>query len=381
MAAAESPLPAPPDTGPAARPAGADFTRQPFVLAWELTRACNLACVHCRAEAQLRRHPHELTTTEALAVIDDIATFDVPPTLILTGGDPMRRDDLIDLIAHATARGVRCTLTPAGTPLASHRRLEVARDAGVQRIAISLDGSTAARHDAFRRVAGSFGWTLEIARAAADLGLPLQIHTTLCRRTVDDLPAIANLADDLGAAVWAVFCLVPTGRATISDELSPEAYEETFAWLAGRSETAHWSLKLTEGYHYRRVLAQRGQNPLPPREGPAGSRAPGPVNAGNGFCFISHTGDVCPSGFLPVVTGNVRAASVVALYREHPVFRALRDPQLLQGKCGACAFKRLCGGSRSRAYVHAGDYLASDPACAYLPPGYAGHDPETQPCA
>ena len=381
MAAAESPLPAPPDTGPAARPAGADFTRQPFVLAWELTRACNLACVHCRAEAQLRRHPHELSTTEALAVIDDIASFDVPPTLILTGGDPMRRADLIDLIAHATARGVRCTLTPAGTPLASQRRLEAARDAGVQRIAISLDGSTASRHDAFRRVTGSFGWTLEIARAAAELGLPLQVHTTLCRRTADDLPAVANLVDDLGAAVWAVFCLVPTGRATVSDELSPEAYEETFTWLAERSETANWSLKLTEGYHYRRVLAQRGQNPLPPREGPAGSRAPGPVNAGNGFCFISHTGDVCPSGFLPIVTGNVRDTSVVALYRHHPVFRDLRDPQRLRGKCGDCPFKRLCGGSRSRAYVHAGDYLASDPACSYLPPGYTGNDVEAQPCA
>ncbi|MCA9880287.1 MAG: radical SAM protein, partial [Thermomicrobiales bacterium] len=176
-------------------PAGVDFTRQPFVLAWELTRACNLACVH--AEAQLRRDPRELSTAEALTVIDDIATFDVPPTLILTGGDPMRRTDLIDLITHATARGVRCTLTPAGTPLASRSRLEAARDAGVQRIAISLDGSTADRHDAFRRVAGSFGWTLDIARVAADLGLPLQIHTTLCRRTVDDLPAIADLAERL----------------------------------------------------------------------------------------------------------------------------------------------------------------------------------------
>lgn len=375
MAAADFP------TGPAIRPASADFTRQPFVLAWELTRACNLACVHCRAEAQLRRDPRELSTTEALAVIDDIATFEIPPTLILTGGDPMRRADLIELIAHATTRGVRCTLTPAGTPLASHRRLEGARDAGVQRIAISLDGSTAARHDAFRRVAGSFGWTLEIARATADLGLPLQVHTTLCRRTVDDLPAIANLVEDLGAVVWAVFCLVPTGRATISDELSPEVYEETFAWLAERSETARWSLKLTEGYHYRRVLAQRGKNPLPLREGPAGSRAPGPVNAGNGFCFISHTGDVCPSGFLPVVTGNVRNTSVVKLYRDHPVFRELREPQLLRGKCGACPYKRLCGGSRSRAYAHAGDYLASDPACGYVPPAFAGSGPENQPCA
>lgn len=352
-----------------------DFTRQPFVLAWELTRACNLACVHCRAAAQLRRDPRELSTTEALAVIDDIARFDVPPTLILTGGDPMRRGDVIELIAHATARGVRCTLTPAGTPLASPRRLAAARDAGLTRVAISLDGSHPARHDAFRQVPGSFGWTLNIARATAALGLPLQVHTTLCQRTLDDLPAIAELVEELGALVWAVFCLVPTGRATVSDELDAQTYEKTFAWLARRSEIARWSLKLTEGYHYRRVLAQRGKDPLRKTGiAPADAigRAPAPVNAGNGFCFISHTGEVCPSGFLPVVTGNVRQDSVVELYRMHPVFRELRDPALLTGKCGQCEFRRLCGGSRSRAYAHSGDYLGTDLACAYIPPGHAG---------
>lgn len=354
-------------------PARADFTRQPFVLAWEMTRACNLACVHCRAEAQLRRNPYELSTAEARAFIDDVARFDVPPTLILTGGDPMRRPDLIDLIRHATARGIRCALTPAGTPLASRQRLEEARDAGLQRIAISLDGVTPERHDAFRRVQGSFGWTLAIARVARALGVPLQVHTTLCTRTVDDLPAMAELVDDLGAAVWAVFCLVPTGRASISDELSPEAYEETFAWLTRRSECARWSLKLTEGYHYRRVLAQQGRHPLRRPGGSAANpvdRAPLPVNAGNGFCFVSHTGEVCPSGFLPVVTGNVRHDSVVDLYREHPIFQKLRNPLLLKGKCGHCPYAPLCGGSRSRAYVHTGDYLESDPACAFIPPGY-----------
>jgi radical SAM protein len=363
--------------------ARADFSRQPFVLAWELTRACNLACVHCRAEAQLHRDPRELSTAEALAVIDDIARFDTLPTLILTGGDPMRRGDLIDLITHATEHGVRCTLTPAGTPLASRRKLAAARDAGLRRIAISLDGSTAERHDAFRRVRGSFDWTLAIAASARALGVPLQIHTTLCKRTRDDLPAIADLADALGAVVWAVFCLVPTGRALTSDEIDAETYESTFAWLAQRGETANWSLKLTEGYHYRRFLAQQGRDPLQQTgAAPADSvgRAPGAVNAGNGFCFISHTGEVCPSGFLPVVTGNVRRDSVVDLYRDHPVFRELRDPHLLKGKCGSCAYKRLCGGSRSRAYVHTGDYLEADPACAYIPPGFVpGHAESPRP--
>lgn len=354
--------------GPALR--DIDFSRQPFVLAWELTRACNLACVHCRAEAQLRRDPRELTTREALRVIDDIAGFDIPPVLILTGGDPMRRPDLLDLIRYATVQGIRCTLTPAGTPLASLARLRAAQEAGLSRVAISLDGPTASLHDAFRGVDGSFGWTLAIARHARELDLPLQVHTTLCRRTLPYLPAMAALAEELGAVVWAVFCLVPTGRAQYDDEITPREYEDTFAWLIERSRTARWDLKVTEGYHFRRVLAQRVGRPasgLGFQSGDGIGRAPKAVNAGSGFCFISHTGDVCPSGFLPIVTGNVRETSLVELYRDHPVFRALRDPAQLTGRCGRCRFRVICGGSRSRAFAHSGDYLGSDPACLWDP--------------
>jgi radical SAM protein len=350
--------------------AASDFTRQPFVLAWELTRACNLACVHCRAEAQLRRDPRELSTPEAMAVIDDIARFDVPPVLILTGGDPMRRPDVIDLIRHATSQGVRCTLTPAGTPLASERRLAEAKEAGLSRIAVSLDGVTADLHDDFRRVEGSFGWTMDIIDAAHRLDIPVQIHTTLCRRTLQQMPAMADLVERLGAVVWAVFCLVPTGRGVSLDELTAPEYEAVFEWLVERSETASWSLKLTEGYHYRRVLMQHHHAPV---AGPGFQtadgigRAPKAVNAGNGFCFISHIGDVCPSGFLPVVAGNVRSESVVDLYRNHMIFRELRDPSLLKGKCGRCGFRDVCGGSRSRAFAATGDYLESDPACHFEP--------------
>lgn len=347
-----------------------DFTRQPFILAWELTRACNLACVHCRAEAQLRRDPRELSTSEAMAVIDDIARFDVPPVLVLTGGDPMRRPDLVDLIAYATGKGIRTTLTPAGTPLASSRKLLEARDAGLSRIAVSLDGPDAERHDSFRQSTGSFDWSLSAIAAAHAIGLPVQIHTTLCRRTVAYLPEMADLADGLGAVVWAVFCLVPTGRASFEDELSAREYEDVFNWLVDRSRTARWDLKMTEGYHFRRVLAQRGDRPvggLGFRPASRIGRAPKSVNAGNGFCFISHIGDVQPSGFLPVTAGNVRQQSVVDLYRDHLVFRELRDPTLLRGRCGGCEFRDLCGGSRSRALAHYGDYLESDPACAYQP--------------
>ncbi|MEX1157346.1 MAG: TIGR04053 family radical SAM/SPASM domain-containing protein, partial [Thermomicrobiales bacterium] len=348
---------------------GIDYARQPFVLAWELTRSCNLACIHCRAAAQMHRHPNELDTSEALGVINDVARFDVPPTLILTGGDPMRRRDLTSLIQHATNKGVRTALTPAGTPLASRRRLEEARDAGLSRVAVSFDGYDAATHDAFRQVSGSFDWTRAIAKATKDLDMSLQIHTTLSRQTIDYLPKMADLADELGAVVWAVFCLVPTGRAQFDDQITALEYEETFKWLIDRGATARWKLKLTEGYHFRRVAAQRKSSVGSDRPvaGDGIGRAPLPVNAGNGFCFVSHIGDVSPSGFLPVQTGNVREDSLVDLYRNHPVFRDLRDPDMLKGKCGVCAFRKVCGGSRSRAYAHSGDYLESDPACLYDP--------------
>ena len=285
-----------------------DYDRQPFILAWELTRACNLACIHCRAAAQIRRDPRELSTEEAIAVVDELARFDIPPTLVLTGGDPMRRRDVPEIIQHATDLGIRTALTPAGTPLASRRKLEEARDTGLARVAVSFDGYDAATHDAFRKVDGSFEWTLAIARHTRELGMPLQIHTTLSRQTLEYLPKMADLADELGAVVWAVFCLVPTGRGQFGDQVPPEGIEETFNWLIDRSETASWKLKLTEGYHFRRVATQRKARSTvegPIAAGDGIGRAPKPVNAGNGFCFISHTGEICPSGFLPITLGNV----------------------------------------------------------------------------
>ena len=173
-----------------------DYDRQPFILAWELTRACNLACIHCRAAAQIHHHPLELSTDEARGVIAEVARFEVPPTLILTGGDPMRRRDLTTLIQHATDLGVHTEITPAGTPLASRRRLEEARDAGLSRIAVSFDGYDATTHDVFRRVEGSLEWSLAIAGTARELGLPLQIHMTLSRQTIGYLPEMADLADE-----------------------------------------------------------------------------------------------------------------------------------------------------------------------------------------
>jgi AdoMet-dependent heme synthase len=361
-------------THPTTKPpiASIDFNQQPFILAWELTRACNLACVHCRAESQLHRMPGELSFSEAKGVIDEIASFPVPPILVLTGGDPMRRPDIASLVEYGSERGIRCTVTPAGTPLASPRRLRQLKDAGVARIAVSLDGPSPVEHDAFRQVTGSFEWTAAIIRQAKELDIELQIHTTLCRQTLPYLAEMADLADQFDPAVWAVFCLVPTGRAMVTEELSAEEYEQVFNWLLDRSKDSRWDLKLTEGYHYRRVQHQRNGGTHVSGLGYAGSaevigRAPKAVNAGNGFCFISHTGEITPSGFLPVVTGNVRNDSLVDVYQNHHVFRELRDPNQLTGKCGGCGYRSICGGSRSRAYAHYGDYLASDPACAHVP--------------
>jgi AdoMet-dependent heme synthase len=345
-----------------------DFNQQPFVLAWELTRACNLACVHCRADAQLRRSPGELTFQEACRVIDEVTTFPIPPVLVLTGGDPMRRPDIADLVSYGSERGIRCTVTPAGTPAASRRRLADLKAAGVARIAISLDGPSPVEHDDFRQVAGSFSWTMDIVRHARELDIELQVHTTLCQRTLPLLAEMATLVDRIDPAVWAVFCLVPTGRAEASDELLPEEYERTFNWLLDRSRDSAWDLKLTEGYHFRRVQQERraGRNAMtagrPSPDSEIG-RAPKAVNSGNGFCFISHIGEISPSGFLPIVAGNVRTDSLVDVYRNHAVFRDLRDPDRLKGPCGSCVYRTICGGSRSRAFAHAGDYLASDPAC------------------
>lgn len=352
--------------------ASIDFAQQPFILAWELTRACNLACVHCRAEAQLKRAPGELNFNEARAVIDEISSFDIPPILVLTGGDPLRRPDIVSLVEYGSERGIRCTVTPAGTPLASPRRLRDLKNAGVARLAISLDGPGPVEHDSFRQVTGSYQWTMDIIQNAKELDIELQVHTTLCRRTLPYLAEMASLADWIDPTVWAVFCLVPTGRADIADELSADEYETIFNWLLDRSQESRWDLKLTEGYHYRRVQHQRNGGPNVTGPGYTGSatkigRAPKAVNAGNGFCFISHKGDITPSGFLPVVTGNVRRDSLVDVYRNNPIFQQLRNPDAFSGKCGSCGYREICGGSRSRAYVHHGDFLASDPACAYVP--------------
>lgn len=367
----------PPWFHPGQRPAylDSDFAQTPVTLAWEVTRACALACVHCRAAAVPRRDPQELSTAEGFRLIDQVVELG-RPILIVTGGDPLMRRDVFDLIAYATARGLRVALSPSATALVTRRALIRAQEAGVAMLHVSLDGSTAEIHDAFRRVRGSYLRTIEILSDAVDLGLPLQIGTTANRRNLTDLLPLADEVQRLQAAFWSVFFLVPTGRGRAADMISPSEHEAVFRWLAALSQRVPFRVRTTAAPAYRRVLAQqmaRGALATQPLtragdtvDSATSSRGQG-VNDGRGFCFVSHTGDVCPSGFLPVVGGNVREQRLTEVYRHSPLFRTLRDQSQLKGKCGRCEFRTLCGGSRARAYALTGDYLASDPSCVYQP--------------
>jgi radical SAM protein len=365
------------------------FDRAPFIVIWETTRACALACVHCRAEAISRRDPGELTTEEGCRLIDRVAAFgEPPPILVLTGGDPLRRPDIVDLVAHARGRGVSVSLTPSGTAAATEERLRALRDAGLARLAVSLDGATADAHDAFRGVRGSHRHTMRILERARALGLPLQINTTVCRETVDELSRLAPQVEALHPALWALFFLIPVGRARASQALSAGEIEGVLHWAAALAERVPFGIKTTEAPHFLRVVALRrqvaGERPAeaasdgsPRPDALAGAlavappgaigRAPRAVTDGNGFVFVDHVGQICPSGFLPLPVASVRERDLVTVYREDPLFRALRDPGRLGGRCGRCELRHRCGGSRARAYASTGDPLAEDPGCAYQP--------------
>ncbi len=359
-------------------PRDIDTSRRPFVLVWELTQACELACKHCRAEAQPRRHPDELTTEEGKELLDEARAFGENQLVVLSGGDPLYRDDAIELIEYGVDRGLRMTLTPSGTASLSRERVREVADAGLRRLALSLDGATPEAHDGFRQETGSFRQTLDAARAARDAGLPLQINTTVCAETVEQLPAIRELVDELDAVLWSVFFLVPVGRGQVLDPVDPARADRVMEWLVDVQADAEFGIKTTEAPQYRRVAMQRQRSgtETPDRDG-VGRRTG--ITAGDGFAFVSHTGELYPSGFLPEPAGNVRRDSLVGRYRDSPLFETLRDPDALQGKCGACEFRNVCGGSRSRAYATTGDPLESDPLCPYVPEGYEGPLPDVTP--
>ncbi len=346
------------------------FHRAPRMIYWEMTRACDLACRHCRAEAIAYRDPQELSTAEGMALLDQILEFGEPlPHLVCTGGDPLKRPDLDEIIAAGTTRGIGVSLAPSATGNLSREALARLRGAGMQSMSLSVDGSTAEGHDQFRGVSGCYETTLQAARWARELRIPLQINTLVTAGTQDDLPALYSLVRTFDVIRWSLFFLIPVGRGRALRELSPEEAEAVMHWLYQRSREAPFAIAATEAPHFRRValahMHEEGLSADAIRRSAIG-RGFG-VRDGNGVIFVSHRGEVTPAGFLPVVTGNVRERSVADLYRSHEVFVKLRDPSQFGGKCGYCEYRSLCGGSRARAYALSGDYMASDPLCAYTP--------------
>ncbi len=332
------------------------FDEAPLLVIWETTQACDLACAHCRASASPRRHSSELTTWEAYRLLETIREFG-NPLMVFTGGDPLKRPDL----------GLRTNLSPSATPLLTRGIIREFRDCGVARMAISLDGADAATHDGFRGVPGTFDRAIEALEEAQQIGLETQLQTTVTRHNMRQLEQIAEIAAKIEVRMWSLFFLVVTGRAVDRDDLSAEEYEQVFETLFQLSRRVPFDIKTTEAMHYRRYLArQRREEMSAPKPERAVWRTAG-VSDGRGFLFISHTGEIYPSGFLPISAGNVRVDSLVHVYRNSPLFLELRDADARHGKCGICEYRKLCGGSRARAFALTGDYLAADPRCLYQP--------------
>ena len=339
------------------------FAERPFLVFWEVTRACALACQHCRAEAQPKRDPNELSEEEAFTLVDQLAELK-PPMLILTGGDPLMRRDVLAIARRATDAGIRVGLSPSGTARLIHFDFNAIRESGIERISLSLDGATRETHDTFRGVSGTFDRTIAAVEMAHAAGLSVQINTTLTRSNLAEFDAFRDLMFELKPAMWSVFVLVPTGRAQADEVPEPEALENIFEQMADLVGKAPFAIKTTQGHHFRRVLAQRGKGGSKGRQG---MRSPLGIRDGRGVMFISHTGVVSPSGFLPFKCGTVREHHPAWIYRHHPLFVSLRDSDALGGKCGRCEFRKICGGSRARAYGVSGDAFAEDPSCSYQP--------------
>ena len=377
---------------------GIDYDESPFLAIWEITQSCDLACKHCRAAAQPLAHPDQLTTEEGKNLIDQIAAMHTP-IFVFTGGDPMKRPDVYDLIRYGASKGVSIALTPSATPLLTREAMFKLKEAGLVRLGISLDGSTPEIHDHFRGFSGAWARTVQAIEWANEAGIPIQVHTTISRHNKHDLDALVDFFEKQKIVMWNVFFLVPVGRGQQADLLSGEEFEEVFGKIYELSLRANFQIKTTEAMHYRRYLLQHKLEERKMGHGhghkPAASFEPGApsdhpearnmswatrrVNDGKGFLFVSHVGNVYPSGFLPIHAGNIREAPLQEIYKNSPIFKSLRDTAQLEGKCGACEYKEICGGSRARAYALTGDPLAQEPCCIYQPRGWEPKNASDQP--
>lgn len=339
------------------------------LIAWEVTRSCNLACKHCRAEAHTEPYPGELSTEEAKALIDTFPEVG-DPILIFTGGEPMMRGDVYELLAYASAKGLRCALSPNGTLITSEAAEQI-RVAGVQRCSISLDGHNADTHDRFRGVAGAFEASLQGINYLKQAGVPFQINTTVTRNNLYDFKKIFELCEKIGAAAWHIFLLVPMGRASgLADQvITAEEYEDVLHWLYDFRKTTSMHLKATCAPHYYRIMRQRAR-----AEGITVTPATFGMDAmtrgclgGTGFCFISHVGQVQPCGYLTLDCGNIRQTPFPEIWKKSEPFRQFRTPSEYKGKCGICEYHKVCGGCRARAWSMNQDYMGEEPLCTYQP--------------
>jgi heme b synthase len=339
------------------------------MVAWELTRSCNLACVHCRASAERGPYPGELTTEECFRVMDEIATLS-KPIIIMTGGEPLLRPDIFELARYGSDKGFRMVMAPNGT-LITDEIVQKMKASGIQRISISLDGPNPETHDAFRKVRGAFDGALQGIERAKKGGLEFQINTTITQINLHLIPDILHLAENLGAVAHHIFLLVPTGRGKeLQDqEISALDYEKTLHWFHHQKERVPLQLKATCAPHYYRILRQEAKKEgkkVTPKEYGLDAMTRGCLG-GISFCFISHVGQVQPCGYLELNCGNVREKSFQEIWASAEVFRNLRNTDGYQGKCGRCEFRKVCGGCRARAYETLGDYMAEEPYCIYEP--------------
>ena len=340
------------------------FDHAPVIAIWELTRACDLACRHCRAGAMPRPDPAELSSAEGLELIDQLQELG-PGFVVLTGGDPLKRPDLFVLVEEAVRKGLTMAITPSVTPLLTPEAIVRLGKSGIRRIALSLDGPEAAIHDGLRGTRGAYAATLRAAGDVRAAGIPLQINTSITRQTVGSLQRMSDLVAVLAPALWSVFFVVPVGRASVEQQLNAQACEAVFHFLYAWSARTGLQVKTTAAPAYRRVVLQAQQQER--RRDHVHRPHPLAVNDGKGFIFISHTGEVYPSGFLPLSAGNVRHTPLSDIYRTSPFVQALRNPDRLEGKCGYCEYRTVCGGSRARAFAATGNPFAEDPACLYQP--------------
>ena len=348
-----------------------DFSKNPMLVYWEMTQACGLACKHCRAEAMPTANPFELSTEESKRFLRSLVDFGDPlPHVILTGGDPLSRKDIYELIDYANGIGLEVSITPSATPELTNEAISKLKAHGIQSLGLSLDGSCAEKHDNIRAVPGTFDRTIEAARHCGRIGMPIQVNTLVAEETASDLPKIYDLLSrEFPVMRWSLFMLISIGRGKALNEVSPEEGERIMRWVFDLSRRSPFAVKTTEAPSYRRIAIDmlKSAGMAKPDMKTSSVYKGFQIRDGHGIVFVSNLGEIYPSGFLPLHCGNVRKDSLVEIYRNSEIFKGLHSPDQFHGKCGACEYSHICGGSRARAFAYTGDPLGTDPFCPYEP--------------